>query len=225
MLQADVRDISLREGKAVLNNDPDRFVSFQDVAEVAYSFRNGALPEGEEFGLEASEFYDPPVVTIANAVHIVEVAVDARDGRISIENYCIVHDCGRVINPMIVDGQIHGGVAQGIGEVLMEEMVYDENGQLVNASLLDYLLPTAMDVPNMQIHHMESPTIDTTGGFKGIGEGGVIGSVPAVANAIADALAGIGANVNSVPLRPAYILSLIRDAARKDNRMPVEETA
>ncbi len=113
---------------------------------------------------------------------------------------------------MIVDGQIHGAVAQGLGEALMEEMVYDDHGQLLNASLLDYLLPTALDVPNMSMWHVESPSIDALGGFKGVGEAGVIGAVPALTNAVADALAGIGANVNSVPLRPSYLLSLIRSA-------------
>src|SRR5690606_28696542 len=114
LLQVEAKDIRLSDGKAMLISDPQRSVSFREIAEITYSIGNGVLPEGEDFGLEASEYYDPPVVTIANAVHIVQVAVDALDGRVAIENYSIVHDCGRVINPMIVDGQIHGGVAQGI---------------------------------------------------------------------------------------------------------------
>ena len=110
---------------------------------------------------------------------------------------------------MIVDGQVHGGAVQALGEVLMEELVYDEAGQLQNATLLEYLLPTALDVPMMEVAHIESVTDENPGGFKGLGEGGVIGGVPALTNAIADALAGIGANVNSNPLRPSRITELI----------------
>ncbi|MDB5798255.1 MAG: hypothetical protein JWP36_2157 [Paucimonas sp.] len=214
ILNVDVQDVILHDGVASVVSRPDQQVPFQAIAETAYSLGTLALAKGEAFGLEASEYYDPPTSTIANAVHIVQVAVGAKDGRVAIENYCIVHDCGRVINPMIVDGQIHGAVAQGLGEALMEEMVYDDNGQLLNASLLDYLLPTALDVPDMSMFHIESPSIDALGGFKGVGEAGVIGAVPALANAIADALSGIGANVNSVPLRPTHLLSLIREAKR-----------
>ena len=127
----------------------------------------------------------------------------------------VVHDCGRVINPMIVEGQIHGGMVQGLGEVLMEEIVYDAHGQHLNANLLDYLLPTALDVPAIEVDHIESPTVDALGGFKGVGEGGVIGAVPSIANAVADALAALNVNVNRIPLRPDYVLGLIRAASRR----------
>ena len=213
VLEASPQDIVVRDGYAHVAGVTDLRLSFREVAEIAYAMCDVSLPEGEDFGLEASEYYDPPVVTVANAAHVVAVTVDARDGRVTIDRHVVVHDCGRVINPMIVDGQIHGGAAQGIGEALMEEMVYDENGQLLNASLLDYLLPTAMDIPNFEISHIETPTIDGLGGFKGVGEGGLIGALPAVVNAVADALSGIGVNVNRVPMRPAYLRSLIRSAA------------
>ena len=209
MLEADARDIRLNAGRAEVSGVPDLSLSFAEVAETAYSMNNLVLPEGEDYGLEASDFYDPPLVTMANAVHVAQVAVDRDDGRIEIERYVIVHDCGRIINPTIVNGQIHGGTAQGIGEALMEELVYDPDGQLLNANLLDYLLPTCLDMPELEIDHIESPTIDTEGGFKGVGEGGVIGAVPSIANAVADALAGLGANINRVPLRPSYILEQI----------------
>ncbi|WP_353194228.1 xanthine dehydrogenase family protein molybdopterin-binding subunit [Pusillimonas noertemannii] len=214
-LQVEPNDIVLQDGRARVASDPSRFVDFEKLCLLAYSLGKGALPPTEVYGLEATEYYDPPVVTVANAVHIIEVAIDAIDGRVAIENYYVVHDCGKVINPMIVDGQIHGGIAQGVGEVLMEEIVYDEHGQLINASLLDYLLPTALDVPDLStltIDHVETPSIDSLGGFKGVGEGGIIGSVAALTSAIYDALEGIGANVNSVPLRPSHIASLIRAA-------------
>jgi carbon-monoxide dehydrogenase large subunit len=222
MLECDAGDIVLREGRAEVAGAPQMSISFEQIAETAYSMNSVALPEGEEYGLEAKNFYDPPLATMANAVHIAVVAVDADDGAVSIEDYAIVHDCGRIINPMIVDGQIHGGVAQGIGEVLMEEIVINEEGQMVNANLLDYLLPTVLDIPELKISHIESPTIDAIGGFKGVGEGGVIGAVPSIANAVADALSGIGININKIPLRPSYVSGLIRKSAKLQARASLE---
>ena len=209
LLEANPHDVVLQDGYAAVRGVPSRSVSVREIAQTAYSMIPARLPSGEEFGLESIAYYDPPPVTIANAVHIAQVAVDARTGRIQVERYVVVHDCGRIINPMIVDGQIHGGTAQGLGEALMEAMVYDEEGQLLSASLMDYLLPTAMDMPWMEIDHIETPSIDTRGGFKGVGEGGVIGSLPALANAVGDALAGIGAAVNVLPLSPDRVLTLI----------------
>jgi carbon-monoxide dehydrogenase large subunit len=116
---------------------------------------------------------------------------------------------------MIVEGQIQGGIAQGIGEVVLEAMVYGEDGQCHTATLMDYLLPTTVDVPAMTIDHIESPSIDAAGGFKGVGEGGVIGAVPAVTNAVADALAGLGVNVNRIPLTPDRVLALVESVASR----------
>jgi carbon-monoxide dehydrogenase large subunit len=215
MLETASEDIVIEAGRAHVAGVPQHGLSFMEIAETAYSMNNHTLPEGDGYGLEETDFYDPPLVTMANAAHIVEVAVDADDGRVKIENYAVVHDCGRLINPMIVDGQIHGGAAQGIGEALMEEFVYDGEGQLQNASLLDYLLPTSEDIPNFNVEHIESPSIDTVGGFKGVGEGGLIGAVPAVINAVADALAGLEININVKPLRPTLLGNLIREARGK----------
>lgn len=213
-LEVPAENIVLRESRAEVIGEAARFVSFQHLAEAAYSVGGKVVPPGEEFGLEATDYYDPPMVSMANAVHVVQVAVDPEDGRVAIEDYCVVHDCGRVINPMIVDGQIHGGIAQGIGEVLMEEIVYDENGQVLCASLLDYLLPSAMDVPaRLTMSHVSTPSIDSVGGFKGVGEGGLIGAVPALLGAVADALAGLGVNINRTPLRPSYLSNLIHGAS------------
>jgi carbon-monoxide dehydrogenase large subunit len=211
MLEAAPQDIVIRNGRAYVNGVPGLGVSFSEIAETAYSMNNRGLPQGEDYGLEATDYYDPPLATMANAVHIAQVAVDAEDGRVTIEKYVIVHDCGRIINPVIVDGQVHGGAAQGIGEALMEELVYDREGQLLNANLLDYMLPTVLDVPDYTLSHIESPTIDAEGGFKGVGEGGVIGAVPAITNAVADALSGIGVNINRIPLRPSYLRKLMRN--------------
>lgn len=209
LLECDAGDVVLRNGRAEVQGT-ELGVTLKTIAETAYSMNTLSLPPGEDFGLEATDFYDPPLATMANAVHLVQVAIDPEDGTVDIERYVVVHDCGRLINPMIVDGQIQGGIAQGIGEVLMEEIVYDDQGQMLNASLLDYLLPTVLDVPDCTLDHIESPSIDAVGGFKGVGEGGVVGAVPAIANAVADALAPLGVNINSIPLRPARLASLIR---------------
>ena len=215
MLEVAVDDLIIKESRIEVAGVEAISLSFKEVAETAYAMNNVSLPEGEEFGLEETDFYDPPLVTMANATHIAQVSVDAEDGRVSIEKYVVVHDCGRIINPLIVEGQIQGGVAQGIGEALMEEMVYDDEGQLQNATLLEYLLPTAEDIPNMEIDHIESPSIDNVGGFKGVGEGGIIGAVPAILNAVSDALADLDININTKPLRPALLARLIRGSQQR----------
>jgi len=216
LLEAAPQDIVLREGAAQVTGVPGLSVTFGQIAETAYATGTVKLPEGEDYGLDFVESYDPPPATMANAVHIVAVSVDAETGQVAIDRYVVVHDCGRVINPMIVDGQIRGGIAQGLGEALMEKVAYSEEGQLLNANLLDYLLPTAMDVPRVELLHMESPSVDALGGFKGVGEGGVIGAVPAIAGAVADALAGIGVNIREIPLQPSVIAGLIRDATNRN---------
>jgi len=212
LLEASPQDIVLQDGFASVVGVPRMKIPFEEIAKTAYSMNNRGLPHGEDYGIEATDYYDPPLATMANAVHIAQVSVDAEDGRVTVDRYVVVHDCGRIINPVIVNGQIQGGVAQGLGETLMEELVYDSEGQLVNANLLDYLLPTALDVPDCEIGHIESPSTDTVGGFKGVGEGGIIGAVPAIANAVADALSALGVNINRIPLRPSYLSKLIRDA-------------
>ncbi len=216
LLEAAPQDIVLDAGYATVRGMPSSRVTVRQIAENAYSMSSKGLPDGEEYGLEATDYYDPPLVTIANATHVAAVAVDPRTGRVEIERYAIAHDCGRVINPMLVEGQIQGGTAQGIGEAVMELMVYGEDGQCQTATLMDYLLPTTADMPALTIDHIESPSIDTAGGFKGVGEGGVIGAVPAITNAVADALAGLKVDVNRIPLSPDRVLALIEAAAPGD---------
>jgi aerobic carbon-monoxide dehydrogenase large subunit len=173
LLEAAPEDIVLEDGQAFVRGMPTSRVTLRKIAENAYSMSSKGLPPGEDYGLEATDYYDPPLVTMANATHVAAVAVDARKGSIEIERYVVVHDCGRVLNPMIVDGQVHGGAAQGIGQAIFEAMVYDADGQCRSATFMDYLLPTAADVPaRMTVDHIESPSIDAAGGFKGVGEGG-----------------------------------------------------
>ncbi|MBB3066989.1 xanthine dehydrogenase family protein molybdopterin-binding subunit [Limibacillus halophilus] len=212
LLNADPKDIELADSKANVVGHTDRCVSFQDIAQTAYSMAGIALPQGMEYGLHATAFYDPPPATWPNGVHIATVRIDRRTAKVQMLNYFVVHDCGTVINPMIVDGQVQGGTVQGLGEALMEQIVYDQDGQLLNANLLDYQLPTSMDVPDISIDHISTPSVDALGGFKGVGEGGVIGAVPAIVNAVADALAPLGVNVNRLPLRPSDLMRAMRNA-------------
>lgn len=210
MLNVNADRLILSAGRVHDCDDPSVGVTMREVAETAYSMNNLGIPQGEEHGLEATDYYDPPMVTMANGMHVVQVAIDPDDGRVQIERHVLVHDCGRIINPKIVTGQVHGATVQGIGEALMEEIVYDEGGQHLNANLLDYLMPTSMDVPELEIAHIETPSTDTVGGIKGAAEAGVTGAVPAITNAVADALVGIGVNITHIPLRPSFIWEQIR---------------
>ena len=161
------------------------------------------LPKDMEPGLEVTRFYDPYFGTASNATHVAVVEVDRDTYQVKIERYIVVEDCGRIINPMIVDGQVRGGVAQGIGAALYEEVVYDEAGQLLTGSLVDYLVPTASELPPVEVYHIETPSPTTLGGFRGMGEGGTIGAPAALANAVSDALAPLGIEINELPDHPA----------------------
>ncbi|HZR97706.1 MAG TPA: xanthine dehydrogenase family protein molybdopterin-binding subunit [Chloroflexota bacterium] len=163
--------------------------------------------------IRAERYYEPPTVTYAHAVHAAVVEVDAETGAVRLVRYAVVHDCGRVVNPVLVDGQIHGGVAQGIGNALMEELAYDASGQLLSGSLMDYLVPTASDIPPLLLGHQESPSPRNPLGLKGLGEGGAISPPAAIANAVADALRPLGVEVLATPLAPERVLALI-EAAR-----------
>src|SRR3970282_2182285 len=142
------------------------------------------------------------------------VEVDRETFHVRILRYLVAEDCGRIINPLVVDGQVHGGVAQGVGAALLEEIVYDGEGQLLTGTLMDYLVPTASEVPAMEVHHVETPSPTTLGGFRGMGEGGTIGAPAALANAVADALSDLGIEINELPITPERLFRLARRAGR-----------
>ena len=171
-----------------------------------------AAPEGLEPGLEATKFYDPYYGTASNATHVAVVEVDRATCEVKTLRYVVVEDCGRMVNPLIVDGQVHGGVAQGIGAALLEEIVYDDHGQLLSGTLMDYVVPSACEVPMMEVHHLETPSPVTLGGFRGMGEGGTIGAPAAIANAIADALSPLGIEVAELPVSPDRLFRLLGGA-------------
>jgi carbon-monoxide dehydrogenase large subunit len=208
VLEAAPGDLEIEDGRAFVRGAPGSAVPLSRVIQAALPTfaRPGVAPPD----FEASAYHHVPTVTYASAVHVAQVEVDVGTGHVRLLRYVVAHDCGRVINPLIVDGQVHGGVAQGVGGALFEEMVYDEQGQLLTGSLVDYLVPTAMELPRIETVHMECPSPRNPLGTKGMGEGGAISPPAAIANAVEDALAPFGVRVTRTPLSPAAVLALIR---------------
>lgn len=215
LLEARVEDLELRDGRVFVRGVPGRSLSLGEIAVAANPLRGTIPEEWEQPGLEATRYFAPPRGTFSNGVHAAILEVDIHTGMINILKYVVVHDCGRIINPMILDGQIRGGVAQGIGNAFYEKLVYDENGQLLTRTFMDYLLPTAMEVPEVEIAHVETPSPLNPLGVKGAGEAGTI-PVPAVfASAIDDALAEFGVRITEMPLSPNRLLEIIRTARER----------
>lgn len=205
MLECSPQDLELREGKVGIVGVPGSSVSLRDVARAASPGWDHGRPANVESGLEVTYYFEPPTVTWSYSAHATIVEVDLELGRVAIRDYAIAHDCGRIVNPMLVDGQILGGAAQGIGGALLERFNYDEQGQLLTGSLMEYLVPTASDMPEITLVHMETPTPLNPFGVKGVGEGGAIAPPAAIANAVTDALAEFGAEFNSTPITPEDI--------------------
>jgi carbon-monoxide dehydrogenase large subunit len=210
LLEAAVEDIEYADGKFFVKGSPGKAKTIQDVALMANVAWN--YPKGLEPGLEASAFFDPPNFVYPFGAHIAVVEVDAETGEIKLTRYVAVDDCGKVINPMIVEGQIHGGIVQGIGQALWEGAVYDDSGQLLTGSMMDYALPKADAFPKFELGMTETPTTVNPLGVKGIGETGTIASTPAVYNAVMDALAPLGVKRIDMPLTPERVWRAIRDA-------------
>jgi len=232
LFEAAPEDIELVDGKVFVKDAPHRSLTLGQLAISAnplrYAYgenarqlmsmnlagpRQGpALPaERGAPGLEATEFYSPPHASFASGVHGAIIDVDPKTGMVSFVKYVAIHDCGRVINPMVVEGQVHGGVAQGIGGAFYERLVYNEDGQIINASFMDYLLPTSAEIPSITVDHVETPSPLSPLGMKGAGEAGVI-PVPALfASAIDDALSPFDLRVLEMPLHPCRVYELLKE--------------
>ena len=210
LLEASPADLVIEGGKVFVKGVPEKAKNFGDISMAAYLANN--LPEGMEPGLEATVYYDPPNFTFPFGTHIAEVEIDGETGAVRLERYSACDDCGRQINPMIVEGQLHGGIAQGIGQALYEAAVYDDNGQLLSGSMMEYHVPTAEDVPPFQLDHTVTLTKTNPLGVKGIGEAGTIGSTPAVVNAVVDALSPLGIKHLDMPLTSEKIWRAIAKA-------------
>lgn len=216
-LEADVTDMVIGPGRVFVAGTPSKFIEIADLCKLTYQ-RPELLPEGVEPSLEASRTYDadPGTGTFTNAAHLCSVEIDPLTGKTKVLSYAIVEDCGPMINPMIVEGQIFGGVAQGIGTALFEEFLYDENGQPLTSTFSDYLVPTMTDVPDFEVAHLETPSPFTIGGIKGMGEGGAIAPGAVIASAIEDALSPLGSVVvTQLPLTPERVLSYLDQATKQ----------
>jgi carbon-monoxide dehydrogenase large subunit len=187
-------------------------VSFGEMAVAAYHAKK--LPPNTEPGLVATHFWEPPNFTFPFGAHIVVTDVDRDTGNIAIRRYVCVDDIGRIINPLIVDGQVHGGVAQGLGQALWEQAVYDDAGQLMTGELTDYAIPKAAYMPWIESSHTETPSPVNPLGVKGVGEAGTIGCSPAVVNSVVDALSGFGVRHIDMPLTPEKIWKLIQQGGQ-----------
>ncbi|HEV2472661.1 MAG TPA: molybdopterin cofactor-binding domain-containing protein, partial [Chthonomonadales bacterium] len=232
LFEASPDDIELADGKVFVREAPHRALTLGQVAissnPLRYAYGENArklmsmklagprpgpaLPEERGSpGLEASAFYSPPHGSFASGIHGAIIEVDPKTGDVTFVKYAAVHDCGRVINPVVVEGQVHGGVAQGIGGAFFERLVYDEQAQLLNASFMDYLIPTAAEIPSLLVDHVETPSPLNPLGVKGAGEAGVI-PVPALfASAIDDALAPLHLRVLEMPLHPRRLFELLNE--------------
>jgi carbon-monoxide dehydrogenase large subunit len=213
-LEAPEADLTIEEGRVFVQGTPARALTLKDVASAAYRYADRLPPEVGS-GLEATVRFRPDTFpTWSNATHLCVVEIDPDTCIPRVLRYIVSEDCGPMINPTVVDGQIYGGVVQGLGGVLLEDFVYDGAGNPLTTTFVDYLLPTTTDVPAIEVGHLDSPSTTNPGGFKGMGEGGAIGSHAAVANAVGDALAHLGVHVLETPLGPNDIHRLLVDAGQ-----------
>jgi carbon-monoxide dehydrogenase large subunit len=209
LLEAHTADIELADGRAAVRGSPERGLSFGDLARTVH-FRSNEL-RGVEPSLEATVHYTNPTAwTFTNGAHLAVVELDIETGKVRVLRYVAVDDCGRIVNPALVEGQIAGGVAQGLGGALSEHCVYDDAGQLLSGTLMDYAVATATDVPSIEMHHLETPAPEIAGGFKGAGEAGVTGAPAAILNAVNDALAPFGVMLTDQPITPERVMRALR---------------
>ena len=212
LLEASAEDLELVDGKVFVKGVPGMAVGFQEIAGAVAGVPGYALPEGITPGLEAEASFMPDNVAYANGAHGAELEVDIGTGHVRIKRYVIVHDSGRLINPFIVDGQVHGGVTLGLGHALFENMIYDDQAMPQSTNLAEYLIPTAPEVPNYEIIHQESVTDRNPIGVKGVGECGVMTAAPAILSAIESALQDFDIKLDKYPVTPSDIISKIQAA-------------
>jgi carbon-monoxide dehydrogenase large subunit len=214
LLEASPGDVELRDGAARIRGDTRAAIPLAEIARVVH-FQTHTLPEQVRYGLEARASYDPPG-TFSNACHAALVGIDPGTGQVRLLRYLVVEDCGVVINPLIVDGQVLGGVTQGVAAALYERICYDSEGQPVSTTLMDYLVPTAAEMCPVEVIHLQTPSAFSESGAKGMGEGGMIGAPGCVLNAVNDALSGVGASFDHIPVLPAEVCAALAEAGADD---------
>ena len=210
MLECDADDLELRDGRAIVRGVPSLGVTLKEIAQAARPGWDHGRPPGVAPGVEATAYFEPPTVTWSYVAHAAIVELDRATGMTSVKRYVVVHDAGVLINPKLAEGQVLGGVCQGLGGALLEEMVYDSDAQLLTGSLADYLIPTAADMPTIEI--MPSPL--NALGVKGLGEGGAIAPPVVIANAVCDALRPVGFELFATPLRPRALVGAMAGVAK-----------
>jgi carbon-monoxide dehydrogenase large subunit len=206
LLEAAEEDLEWQPGKFSVKGSPDRSKTIQEVAFAAYTNH----PQGMEAGLEAVSYYDPPNLTFPFGSYICVVDIDKGTGEIKVRRFVAIDDCGNVINPMIVDGQVHGGLTMGLAPALFEEISYDEQGNIHGGSFMDYLVPTAVETPNWETGRTVTPSPHHPVGAKGVGESPTVGAPPAIVNAVVDALWHLGVRHVDIPVTPAKVWALLR---------------
>jgi carbon-monoxide dehydrogenase large subunit len=210
LLEAAPEDIELKDGKYQVAGSPDKGMGLADISLAAYVPEN--LPDGMEPGLDETSFYDPENFVWPFGAHAAIVDVDVETGKVELVRYVCVDDCGPAINPMLIDGQVHGGIVHGVAQALYEQVVYDDQGQLVTANFVDYALPTAAEMPSFETDRTETPSPVNSLGVKGVGEAGTIASSPTIVNAVIDALRPVGVDYMDMPLTPLRVWQAIQEA-------------
>ncbi len=207
LLEVSEDDLDWEPGKFSVKGAPDKSKTIQEIALAAYTNH----PQGMEAGLEATHYYDPPNLTFPFGSYICVVDIDRGTGEVKIRRFVAIDDCGNIINPMIVEGQIHGGLAMGMAPALLEEISYDENGNIQGGSFMDYLLPTAMETPKWETGHTVTPSPHHPLGAKGVGESATVGAPPAIVNAVVDALSHLGVTNINIPITPEKVWRILKD--------------
>jgi carbon-monoxide dehydrogenase large subunit len=221
LLEASEHDLEFTNGAFSVKGSPEARKTIQEVAFETFSSHD--LPDGMEPTINAEHLVDPDNFSYPHGTHLCAVEVDTETGRTSIRSYVCVDDVGRVINPVIVEGQVHGGLAQGIAQALYEEAVYDDEGNLVSGTMADYLVPSAVDLPEFTTGRTETPATSNPLGVKGVGEAGTIASTPAVVNAIVDALRPLGVQDIAMPCSPGRVWEALQSAQATQSDRPGEE--
>ncbi len=220
-LEAALEDIEVRDGRFSVRGSPDRGMTMAEVSGAAHIPDN--LPEGMEPGLEETSFYDPANFVFPFGAHAAVVDVDVDTGKVSVVRYVAVDDCGPAINPLLIDGQVHGGITHAIGQALYEQVVYDAEGQLVTGTFVDYALPTAAEIPSFETDRTETPSPTNSLGVKGVGEAGTIAATPAITNAVIDALRPLGIDFINMPLTPMRVWAALEQARGRGSGPPRTE--
>jgi carbon-monoxide dehydrogenase large subunit len=213
MMECAEQDLELADGFVRLKGAPEMKRSLREIAVKSIGMPGFSMAGGLPPGLEHTAYFTPDQATYSNGTHVAEVEVDIETGNTKILRYTVTHDCGRVINPMIVDGQVIGGVAHGVGNALLERMVYDDNAQPISTNFGEYLMPLATDVPHVDLVHLETPSPLNPLGLKGAGEGGTIPAIAAIISAVENALAPFGVIIAEAPITPQRIVELLGDHA------------